>query len=89
MPILPASPSINYGVPVDFERHLSAFVVSEFPGIIFIKCISFLIVDVGSLGGLILLGFVGVYAFDGGQLIGPLPYYGSDGNDGDASGGVL
>ena len=89
MSILLASTSISYGVPIDFESRLFAFVVPEFPGIIFIKYISILTVDIGSLGGLILLSFVGVYALDGGQLVRPLPYYGSDGNDGDASGGVL
>ncbi|XP_056176961.1 uncharacterized protein LOC130140728 [Syzygium oleosum] len=87
MPILPASSSVNYGAPIDFSGHLSEFEIPYVPGIVFVRCISVLTVDVGPLVGSILLGFLVVYARVGGRLIRPLPYGSYDGDD-DASSGV-
>lgn len=81
MPILLASTSISYGVPIDYLSHLTNFVDPNFPNIVFVKCISILMVDIGSRVGPILLGFVAVYARVGGWLVGPLPHPDEDGAD--------
>lgn len=85
MPILPASSSISYDVPLDFSSQLTDFVDPNFPHVVFVRSISILTMDIGSPMGPILMGFVAVYARIGGRTVGPLPYPNGDGaDDGDS-----
>lgn len=66
---------------------MTDFVDLDFPGIVFVKCISIVTIDIGSPVGPRLPGFVAVYARVGGRLVGTLPHPDEDGAD-DGSNGI-
>lgn len=81
--IVPASPMVRYGAPLDFTKVWEDYVDPKFPKVYFKKLVSVLMVDVWLVTSPIPHRFVGIYirSFDD-CLVGPIPLAPNSGNGG-------